>query len=127
MALHWNWSEKCGEATLVQPPLRDGDDDRVFTLNLYNGNALLIMIDESENTWSMYSFWADKSHMKNCLGLDKKTDPESYNMYEQPDNRITKVRLNKKKCRYLSDIVGALTKAFDNITIELYTEEDTNE
>lgn len=74
MALHWQWEDKCGEATLVQ--MHEGEDDKVFTLSLYPGNAYLIMLHEREedgkDVWSMFSFWADKDHMKNMLGLNKK-------------------------------------------------------
>lgn len=124
MALHWQWEDKCGEATLVQ--MHEGEDDQVFTLSLYPGNAYLIMLHEREENgqevYSLWSFWADKQHMKNCLGLNKKEGFTS-NQYAGPFQRITKIRLNKAKCRYFKDIVPALAQAFDELTIEIFTEE----
>lgn len=125
MALHWDWNEKCGEATLVQV-VQDGKEHE-FKLGLYTGNAFLIMLsqwqEDGKDMWNMFSFWADKAHMKNCLGLNKK---EGYteNMYDVNvyRGRITKFRLNKTKCRYIKDIVAALVQAFDNIDIEIYKE-----
>ena len=45
MALQWNFKDKCGEAVLVQ---NNEDKTREFTLNLYVGNAYLIMLSEYE-------------------------------------------------------------------------------
>lgn len=127
MALNWQWKDKCGEATLVQS--HEGEEDRVFTLSLYNGNAYLIMLHEreenGEQVWSMFSFWADKDHMKNMLGLSKK-DGYASNYYDSPYQKITKVRLNKAKCRYLKDIVPALAQAFDDLTIEIFNDPGEN-
>lgn len=120
MALYWNWKEKCGEATLKQ---RNGEEEREFTLSLYTGNAFLIMLREYEEDgkqmYDMDSFWVDKEHMKRCLGLAKGCS----NMYEEGWSRITKFRLNKAKCRYWKQIVPAVAQAFENIEIELFTEE----
>lgn len=124
MALHWQWKDKCGEASLVQ--MHEGEENRVFTLSLYTGNAYLIMLhereEEGEEVWSMFSFWGDKEHMKNMLGLNKK---EGYtdNYYASPYHKITKIRLNKRKCQYFREIVAALARAFDDLSIEIYTEE----
>ena len=125
MAIRWDWNEKCGEATLVQR--HDGEDDKTFTLSLYTGNCCLIFlhefVDESgTEKYSLTNFWADKDHMKNCLGLNKK---QGYgeNIYDTPYERFTKFRLNKAKCRYMKDIVAALVQAFDNIDIEIYKED----
>lgn len=124
MALHWDWKEKCGEVTLVQK--HPGEEDQVFTLSLYNGNACLIMIHEftyvdGKERYNLVNFWADVRHMKNCLGLNKK---EGYtaNLYDTPHEKFTRFRLNKAKCRYLKEIVAALVQAFDNIDIEIYSE-----
>lgn len=123
MALHWDWKEKCGEVTLIQT--HEGEEDREFKLGLYTGNACLIMLNEweenGEKYWSMSSFWADKQHMKNCLGLNKKDGYES-NIYSTPYQRWAKIRLDKKKCRYFKEIVAAVAQAFDDISIEVYSE-----
>lgn len=123
MALHWQWEEKCGEATFVQ--MHEGEEDKTFKCGLYTGNAFLIMLNEweekGETYWSMSSFWVDKVHMKNCLGLNKK-EGHTDNIYDTPYQKLTKIRLHKTKCRYIKDIVAALVQAFDNIDIEIYTD-----
>lgn len=122
MALRWDWKEKCGEATLVQDFGRGLEEHK---LALYTGNAFLIMLsewtdDDGNDMYNMYSFWVDKYHMKNCLGLNKK---EGYteNLYAGRD-RITEIRLDKDRCKHLKDIVPALVQAFDNLKVEIYTE-----
>lgn len=123
MALRWDWDEKCGEATLVQ--MHEGEEDREFKLSLYTGNACLIMlhefVEDGEERYSLVNFWADKDHMKNCLGLNKRQG-YTENIHDTPYQTFTKFKLNKKKCRYFKDIVAALTQAFDNITIEVVSE-----
>ena len=119
MALNWRWENKCGEATIVDI------ENREHTLNLYEGNAFLIFLREYEenghNMYSLWSFWADKEHMKNCLGLNKKKG-YTENIYEDGSSKIIKIRLNKDKCRNIKDITTALVQAFDNIKIEIYKE-----
>ena len=124
MAIRWDWKEKCGEATFLDRLHKAGEEDKEFTVSLYTGNCTLIMLYEwkdkdGETLWNMFSFWADKNHMKNCLGLNKK---EGYtdNDYNSGYYKMTKIRLDKAKCRYINDIVPALTKAFDDLTIEIY-------
>lgn len=116
MALQWNFKDKCGEAVLVQV---SGDECREFTLNLYVGNAYLIMLSEyeenGENMYSLYSFWADKKHMENCLGITKGCD-NIYTGYQT----FAKFRLNMEKCRNWQQIATAVKKAFPKIVIELY-------
>lgn len=124
MSLRWDWNAKCGEAVFRQEI--NGEEPQEFTVNLYKGNACLIMIYEyTENgtdKYSLYSFWADKEHMKNCLGLNKK-DGYGNNMYTEGYDRLLKIRLNKAKNCYTKDIVAALVQAFDSIDVEIYTEE----
>lgn len=125
MALEWGWNEKVGTMTLVQQ-LPSGED-KEFEISLYQGNAFLIMIHEYEadgkDMYTMYSFFVDKEHMKNCLGLNKKNGYGD-NFLNEPGNRATKFRINKKKYRYTKDLVAVLVQAFDNIDIEIYSEED---
>lgn len=116
MALQWKWNEKCGEAVLRQTI--DGET-MDFTLNLYTGNAFLIMIREfkenGENMYSLHSFWVDKKHMENCLGITK----GHHNIYSGYET-FTKFCLNMEKCRYWKEIAEALKKAFPGMVIELY-------
>lgn len=69
MSLNWNWKEdKVGTWT-------EKHGDMENTYNLYSGNALLIMIaewnEDGIDKYQVASFFCDKDHMKNCLGLNK--------------------------------------------------------
>ena len=120
MSLNWSFKEKCGEVTLRQ-------GEREFTLSMYQGNAYLIFLSEwkedDKDMYSLYSFWADKSHAKRMLGLAKGSDGEKMNYYQDGYDKFTKFRFNKTHCRDLSEIVGLIVKAFRNIEIEIYEEE----
>ena len=129
MALQWLWKNKCGEATFRATIDRDKKGYRDYTVNLYEGNAYLIFIHEyKENENDMYNlkgFFADKEHMKRCLGIDKRYK-ETYgdNSYDRDYDRLIKIRFNKKKSRNYKEIITALVQAFDNIEIEVYTEKE---
>ena len=120
MSLNWDFRKKCGEVTLRQ-------GEREFTLTMYQGNAYLIFLNEWEedgkDMYSLYSFWADKTHAKRMLGLTKTMDGEKMNYYSDGYDKFTKFRFNKTNCRDLGEIVGLIVKAFDNIDIEIYKEE----
>lgn len=126
MALNWLWKDKCGEALLVQE--YDGERHE-FTLSLYEGNAELIMLHEyknekGENMYEMHAFWVDKGHMKRCLGLEANCDGTKYNIHSEGWSKIEKFRFNKAKSRHYKEIIKALVEAFDEITIEVFTEAD---
>lgn len=122
MSVNWNWSDKCGEVTLKQ--MHPGEEDKEFTISLYNGNCMVVMLHEfkdretGEDMYNFFSFFSDKEHAKNCLGLSKGTN----NIFCTDYQKFTKIRLNKKKCRYFKDLVALFAQAFDNIEIEVYTE-----
>lgn len=59
MALRWDWENKIGELDIEQ-------GEKKFTMTVYQGNALMIILHENENTWQMYQFFADKTHFRNC-------------------------------------------------------------
>ena len=127
MSVNWNWSDKCGEITLVQ--MHPGEEDNEFTITLYNGNCFLVMLHEfkdaetGEDMYDFFGFFSDKEHAKNCLGLNKKKGYDN-NIYCTPYQKFTKLRVNKKKCRYTKDMVTLFAEAFDDITIEVYSEEE---
>lgn len=117
MALQWRWEEKVGTIDIF-------NYDEVRTYQLYQGNAFLIMLWEYEEDgiekYSMHNFFADKEHAKNMLGLSKGYTDNAMNWDKY---YIKKIRLNKAKYRYTKDLVDMLIKAFDNIEIEIYSEE----
>lgn len=123
MALEWKWSEKAGEVTFEE--LFDFQK-RKFTYNLYVGNAYLITIREwkdgdGKDKYELVSFFLDKNHMKNCLGLNPK---EGYceNHYDNDYHKLTAIRLNRRYCKKANEIAGLLLKAFDTIDISVYDE-----
>ena len=64
MALRWDWKHKIGELLIKQ-------GEKEFTINVYQGNALAIFISEWTNSegveqHSMYNFFCDKEHFRNC-------------------------------------------------------------
>ena len=125
MALQWEWDKKCGEATLLQ--IDEDGAEREFTLSLYKGNAFMIMLheytdDNGAEKADLWSFWADKNHAKNCLGLNKR-EGFSDNIYQRKWERLTRFRLNKNKYPYVKELVQMLSQAFDNITIDIYSED----
>ena len=123
MALTWNWDQKCGEAIFT-----DKTRDKEFPVSLYEGNAYLIFLyeykDGDEDMYNLQGFFADKEHMKKCLGIDKRyKSTYGYNMYDKEYSCLTKVRFNKAKSRNYKDIMAAFAQAFDNITMEVYKED----
>ena len=59
MAIQWQWDGQIGELDIEQ-------NEKKFTMTVYTGNALMIFLHETEKTYSMYTFFADKAHFKNC-------------------------------------------------------------
>lgn len=124
MSINWRWEEKCGEAIVRQ---YFGDEVRETTKSLYEGNAFLIFLNEwkedGKNMYSLYSFFADEKHAKTCLGLTKDSD----NIFVDGLDTLTKIRINKKKSRNWKKIVTLFAQAFDNIQIEIYSEDKKND
>lgn len=74
MALNWKWKDKIGYIKV------ENSDSGKFSINLYDGNALMIAItewkEEEKDMYSLYSFFCDEEHAKKCLGLMKNGDGE---------------------------------------------------
>ena len=122
MAIRWNWNEKCGEAIIRQ---EFNEEVKEYTVNLYEGNAFLIFLNEwvedEKNMYSLYTFFADETHAKNCLGLTK----NHTNIFiEGSWHELIKIKINKKKSRNWKKIITLFAQAFDNIGIEIYSEDE---
>ncbi len=68
----WSWSKKIGEWKEVQR-------GKEFTFNIYSGGncpAVIIYVFEvdGQEKYQIQNFFADKSHLRNCLGLNKGYD-----------------------------------------------------
>lgn len=124
MALNWRWEDKCGEAIIRQTI---SGETKEYTKSLYEGNAFLIFISEwkenDKDMYSLYTFFADETHAKRCLGLAKNWNSD--NIFTGGVDTLTKIRINKKRSRNWKKIVTLFAQAFDNIDIEIYSDEET--
>lgn len=105
--LTWMWDKKCGELTYGG-----------HTVNLYEGNALMIMISEwtkedGTEQYQVESFFCDKEHAKNCFGLSKGHD----NIYA--DCPFEKLILYRSKSRNWKTFIDLVVKAFPDIEVHL--------
>ena len=122
MAVHWMWKDKCGEMIIEQT--MDGETAE-FTKTLYEGNCFLIVLNEwdekEQHMYSLYTFFADLQHAKRCLGLEKGYE----NLWTTGFDRVKKIRINKKKSHNWKKIITLFGQAFDNLEIEVFSEDDT--
>ena len=116
MALRWDWKGKCGEM-LVERTL-DGGSKHKVVISLYEGNCFLIMLEEKTKTYTMWSFFADKIHAKNCLGLSKGTTNIFLDDYT---DRIKEITFYVNKSHNYKEVIALFVRAFDDITIRLKT------
>lgn len=120
MALQWDWKEdKCGILTIQYKNMKT-KRWRTADITLYQGNALLIMLDEykknGEDYYNMWNFFVDEKHMNNCLGLSA---GHNENIFNTPTLKLKKLRLQKSKNRYTNKIVKAFKKAMSDLEIEV--------
>lgn len=106
-----DWSKKCGEATFCQTI--DGTD-KVYTLDLYEGNAFLVMIRDNGEERTLNCFFVDEGHMERCL---------QKGMFTGWD-RMTAITINKAKCSGYKKIVSLLAEYLDDIDISVYKDGD---
>ena len=108
MAIKYDSKQKCGEATFET--YRDGKKG-TYTLDLYVGNCFLIMVDSTIDT--LAAFFFNAVHMERCL---------INNIFDRPNEKMTKIRINKAKCRNYKEIVELLDEWMEDLTIEIYRE-----
>lgn len=99
MALNWDWKDRIGYLVLDIPE-KDNRWENV-KVNLYGGNALMIGINEwkedGKDMYSLFTFFADEQHAKNCLGLAKNEEYIMHGILEvhlwtdMKDKRINKL------------------------------------
>ena len=126
MAIEVRWDAKCGEAVVertVWNPLEGKDETELVTLDLYQGNAYLVFIakwkDGEKDMRSLWLFFNDREHMKNCLGLTKQNAGD--NILNTPECRLVSISLDKNRNAYVKQITAALIQAFDNLEIKIYS------
>lgn len=113
MSLNWQWSDKMGEVVY----------ENGHTAALYQGNALMIAVNEFEDdTYSLAWFAADKEHLRNMIGLNAK---KGYDGCLDDDGKLYGIKTFRLNTRYKSvpQIVSDLAKAHVSVGIELYHEE----
>ena len=124
MAIQWRWDDKIGEAIIQQTI---NDETKEFTKSIYDGNCFMIFLSEwnqdGVDKYSLYSFFADERHAKILLGLTADSTGDKHNIFDGGIDTLVKLRINKKKARNYKKIIFMFAQAFDNITIEIYTEE----
>lgn len=81
--------------------------------------------EDGIDKYALYTFFADETHAKNCLGLTKNHD----NIFTNGGYgaEIVKIRINKKKSRNYKKIVSLFAQAFDNIDIEIFSGENKDD
>ena len=82
---------------------------------MYEGNALLIMLNEHNNMWDVFSFWADVDHAKNCLGITKGT----YNMYDTEYNNLNDWVFYSNKGHNRKKIIQLIGQAFNDFHVTI--------
>ena len=139
MSLNWNWTDKMGEiiynpipaSTSPVPatanpatPAEATPRPRPYVTNIYQGNALMIWVNESveDKTYCLNNFCADMEHFKNMLGLNAKKGYGTENLFEGWCEDIKVIRLNTRY-KSVPKIVEAFARAKTPVTIELYYED----
>ena len=126
MSLNWEWTDKMGEVIYTDDCYTPGHHD---VTNIYQGNALMIGVNELDNdpsgltagtSYSIGNFCADMEHFRNMLGLNAKKGYSTENLFN--GYHIKLLRLNTRY-KSVPKIVAELAKAHTNIAIELYYEE----
>ncbi len=105
MSLNWSFDHPAGLWTIT-PDIKPS-----YTLHLYCGNAYLIVLNETETEYNLVTFWVDKEHMRNCLGLTKGYD----NIYQ--DWEGSHIFLYEDNLPHARQIADALFRTFENITV----------
>lgn len=102
-----DWNEKCGEATFRQ---EFRGKELIYTLDLYVGNAFLVMIHDNGEERNLNCFFLDEGHMERCLkdGIFTGSD------------KLTAITINKAKCRNYKKIIALLAEYLDDIDIAVY-------
>lgn len=117
MAVQWLWKDKAGSVTFK------GLDGTEYEATIYEGNCPFIALYEykqdGRDMYDMLMFFVDTEHAKSCLGLKKGSD----NIYA---GQLTKLRINRYH-RHFKKIVKWFSEAFDNFTIEIFTETEDGE
>lgn len=108
--LTWEWNKKIGKVKYTHERIDD----------LYAGNAQMIAIHEENGSYYMSWFSADKSHLRNMLGLEKNYKGCII------ENRLFDIESIELDTKYkgVPDIVKDFARAKIDITIKLYNSDE---
>lgn len=130
MALQWDFKKKVGEAYFIQKFKNENGEWETgkYIVSLYEGNAYMIFIYENDEdqTYSLHSFFADKEHAEILLGLKKGNDGKKVNIFNANREKMTQLNIDKSMFstpKKAAEFIGLIVRAFDDIRINLYTEE----
>lgn len=134
MALQWDFNKKVGDAYFIQKFKNENGEWETdkYTVSLYEGNAYMIFIYENDEdqTYSLHSFFCDKEHAEILLGLKKGNDGKKVNIFSANREKMTTLNINKTMFstpKKAAEFIGLIVRAFDDIRINLYTEEEAKE
>lgn len=128
MSLNWEWTYKMGEVIYTDDCYKP---DHPYITNIYQGNALMIWVNEwasdpskpmtPDNTsYSLGNFCADMEHFRNMLGLNAKKGYSTENLFNCYNIKLLRLNTAYKS---VPKIVAEFAKAHTSIAIELYYEE----
>lgn len=134
MALQWDFKKKVGDAYFIQKFKNENGEWETgkYTVSLYEGNAYMIFIYENDEdqTYSLHTFFADKEHAEILLGLKKGNDGKKVNIFNANREKMTTLNIDKTMFstpKKAAEFIGLIVRAFDDIRINLYTEEEVKE
>lgn len=75
MALNWNFATDYFGTLYIKEDYHNNEGEKEYPHPIYSGNAFAIFTNEWEEEgtkmYSLYSFFTDEKHAKNCFGLTK--------------------------------------------------------
>lgn len=108
MGLSWNWGSKSGTITYGG-----------VTHEWWEGNAMMIVIDRTEDEYEVMWFAIGETHMKNLFGLAK----GHTNVFAKRGITVEKLVIYRKHTTDWIKLVKLFLKAFPEIVIEIREEE----
>ena len=108
-----HFDNQFAEATYLIPNV--GGFNRYETRYWFTANAWMAECRKVGDEYQLTSFWCDKEHMRNCLGLTKGHE----NIYEQDGCRLVELSIEKAKSPNWKAIVQSVAVAFEH-PIKLY-------
>lgn len=91
MSLQWDFKNKIGYVNTEEN-------------TLYHGNALMIMLFETEKEYQLQAFFCDKEHAKRCLKDNMFEDGYTFHLYKDSKDKRT-IQLAKLLTEYKISVI----------------------